>query len=348
VQDGLHPERADDNHNTRDQEYGVRHKSRRRVCMHYLRHEGAWLQRAARTCGSGRRPVDARREQQRPAQQAAARQGVLTPHRVRCVHCCADVLALSRRAFGWVHCSAGGWLLATSHIITAIIGAGVLGLPYALSWLGWAGGIACLLVFYAITLWSSLLLTECHETDGVKHETYRAAVRYILGEAHTGRGGGVVLWGAAPSQGGPCLKLRLPPPAPAPPPLRPHTHTGPGNAAILSLFQYLNLILSSIGYTVAAGQSLRIIVGGICSRSRFDACYNSVWQMALGFGACQLLLSQMPSLESAWWSSIIGATMSFMYSTCALALGASQGGQACVGRGVPRGGVVGCRSSAQR
>jgi hypothetical protein len=31
---------------------------------------------------------------------------------------------------------AGGWLLATAHIITAIIGAGVLGLPYAMSWLG--------------------------------------------------------------------------------------------------------------------------------------------------------------------------------------------------------------------
>jgi hypothetical protein len=31
---------------------------------------------------------------------------------------------------------AGGWLLATAHIVTAIIGAGVLGLPYALSWLG--------------------------------------------------------------------------------------------------------------------------------------------------------------------------------------------------------------------
>jgi hypothetical protein len=32
---------------------------------------------------------------------------------------------------------------------------------------------------------------------------------------------------------------------------------GPGNAFILTTFQYLNLILSSIGYTVAAGQSLR-------------------------------------------------------------------------------------------
>jgi hypothetical protein len=50
-----------------------------------------------------------------------------------------------------------------------------------------------------------------------------------------------------------------------------------------------------------------------------------VWQMSLAFGCCQLFLSQMPSLEDAWWSSIIGALMSFMYSTCALALGASKG-----------------------
>jgi hypothetical protein len=68
-----------------------------------------------------------------------------------------------------------------------------------------------------------------------------------------------------------------------------------------------------------------IIVGEVCSRSRWDICYNNVWQMALAFGGCQLLLSQMPNLESAWWSSIIGATMSFLYSTCALGLGAAKG-----------------------
>lgn len=47
---------------------------------------------------------------------------------------------------------------------------------------GWVGGIITLLVFYGITLWSSLLLTECHETGGMKHPTYRSAVLHILGE----------------------------------------------------------------------------------------------------------------------------------------------------------------------
>eukprot|EP00879_Flechtneria_rotunda_P006672 GHRR01007012.1.p1 GENE.GHRR01007012.1~~GHRR01007012.1.p1 ORF type:complete len:285 (+),score=58.74 GHRR01007012.1:338-1192(+) len=174
----------------------------------------------------------------------------------------------------------GGWLLATAHIVTAIIGAGVLGLPYALSWLGWVGGMAMLVLFYAVSAWCSLLLVECHETDGVRHPTYRAAALQILGYK---------------------------------------------SAVAVSIFQALNLVLSSIGYTVAAGQSLRILVGAVCSRSRFEHCYDEVWHMSLGFGAVQLLLSQLPNLESAWWTSIIGALMSFMYSTCALGLGASQG-----------------------
>ena len=38
----------------------------------------------------------------------------------------------------------GSWLTAAGHLITAIIGAGVLGLPNAVAWLGWAAGIACM------------------------------------------------------------------------------------------------------------------------------------------------------------------------------------------------------------
>jgi hypothetical protein len=128
---------------------------------------------------------------------------------------------------------------------------------------GWVGGISCLLVFFAITLWSSLLLTECHETEGMKHPTYRSAVLHILGECRQQhsphftlqqltlpvctrhfRGSYVAHLLCMPQlQLLCCTHLLL--------------AAGPGNAFVLTSFQYLNLILSSIGYTVAAGHSLR-------------------------------------------------------------------------------------------
>ena len=56
-----------------------------------------------------------------------------------------------------------------------------------------------------------------------------------------------------------------------------------------------------------------------------DACpLPSQWQHTLIFGGVQLLMSQLPNLESAWWASAIGAMMSVGYATLATALGASQ------------------------
>jgi hypothetical protein len=46
---------------------------------------------------------------------------------------------------------------------------------------GWIGGISVLLVFYAITICSCMIFAECHETDGIRHSTYRSAVKHILG-----------------------------------------------------------------------------------------------------------------------------------------------------------------------
>lgn len=41
-------------------------------------------------------------------------------------------------------------------------------------------------------------------------------------------------------------------------------------------------------------------------------------------GCVQLIMSQLPNLEAAWWASAIGAFMSFGYSFLAIGLGASE------------------------
>lgn len=38
----------------------------------------------------------------------------------------------------------------------------------------------------------------------------------------------------------------------------------------------------------------------------------------------QVIMSQLPNLEAAWWASAIGALMSFGYSSVAIALGARE------------------------
>jgi amino acid permease len=45
-------------------------------------------------------------------------------------------------------------------------GAGVLGLPASLAWLGWVGGIVALVFFFAVSLWAALMLTEVYMVRG--------------------------------------------------------------------------------------------------------------------------------------------------------------------------------------
>lgn len=63
----------------------------------------------------------------------------------------------------------------------AMFGAGVLTLPWAVSWLGWAAGPLLITIFYLSTVICSNLLSETVEVNGVRHPTYRAVVLHILG-----------------------------------------------------------------------------------------------------------------------------------------------------------------------
>ena len=64
---------------------------------------------------------------------------------------------------------AGTAFTAASHIITAVIGAGVLSLAWATAQLGWIAGPLAQLMFAAITLYCSFLLCDCYRFPGATY-----------------------------------------------------------------------------------------------------------------------------------------------------------------------------------
>lgn len=78
--------------------------------------------------------------------------------------------------------SAGTLFTAVAHIFCGVVGAGVLGLPNAVSWLGWVAGPLCLTAFFAVALWSSIMLSKLYSVDGIEFARYHHAVRHILGQ----------------------------------------------------------------------------------------------------------------------------------------------------------------------
>ncbi|CAL1396407.1 unnamed protein product [Linum trigynum] len=72
----------------------------------------------------------------------------------------------------------GTWVTASAHIITAVIGSGVLSL-------GWVAGPATLIIFSLVTLFTSTLLADAYRhpdpVTGQRNYTYMDAVRTHLG-----------------------------------------------------------------------------------------------------------------------------------------------------------------------
>lgn len=76
-----------------------------------------------------------------------------------------------------------------AHIITAVIGSGVLSLAWSTAQLGWIGGPVALLCFAVVTFVSSSLLADCYRSPdsvtGRRNPSYMDAIRVNLGEYHT-------------------------------------------------------------------------------------------------------------------------------------------------------------------
>ncbi|KAK9093974.1 hypothetical protein Scep_025443 [Stephania cephalantha] len=73
-----------------------------------------------------------------------------------------------------------------AHIITAVIGSGVLSLAWSTAQLGWIAGPVSMLCFAVVTYVSSSLLSDCYMSpNGRRNSTYIDAVKAILGEKQT-------------------------------------------------------------------------------------------------------------------------------------------------------------------
>lgn len=202
----------------------------------------------------------------------------------------------------------GTWVSCFFHIITAVIGSGVLYLPFFFAILGWVGGIIMTLTFGGITWYTSELLADAMVIDGVRYRSYQSAV-----EAVFGRVGGIIL---AIVQYPNLILTAIA-----------YNITG-ANSMKYFAYSYPSFATSSICREVTPMLSNSALDGTFdcsvclddptaagCSDNCVDYCSDSkYWVFAIIFGAAQLFMSQLPNLDSAWWASMIGALMSFGYS----------------------------------
>ncbi|CAH9083710.1 unnamed protein product [Cuscuta europaea] len=165
---------------------------------------------------------------------------------------------------------------ALAHIITAVIGSGVLSLGWSMSQLGWIAGPIAMLCFASVTLTSALLLSSCYKsTDSdlhiITHASYLDAVHSILG-------------------------IR--------------------SAWFCGIIVGINFIKIGIVYTITSAISIRAIQKSNCYHyeGHNATCWYSNTKYMIIFGSLQGLVSQIPDFHNTEWLSIVAAIMSFTYS----------------------------------
>ncbi|KAL9681560.1 hypothetical protein QQ045_013345 [Rhodiola kirilowii] len=179
----------------------------------------------------------------------------------------------------------GTYMTASAHIITAVIGSGVLSLAWATAQLGWVAGPVAMLLFSLVTYFTSSLLSSCYRTEdvvtGKRNYTYMDAVRSYLG------GWKVKFCGIVQYVNlvGVCIGYTI--------------------ASALSMMAVeKSSCLNSHGG--AKGEA---------------SCKVNSNPYMIAFGILQIILSQIPDFDQLWWLSYVAAAMSFTYSGIGLALG---------------------------
>ncbi|KAI5443394.1 Lysine histidine transporter 1, variant 9 [Lathyrus oleraceus] len=75
------------------------------------------------------------------------------------------------------------WWYSAFHNVTAMVGAGVLGLPHAMSQLGWGPGVTILVLSWIITLYTLWQMVEMHEmVPGKRFDRYHELGQHAFGK----------------------------------------------------------------------------------------------------------------------------------------------------------------------
>ncbi|MQL74951.1 hypothetical protein Taro_007328, partial [Colocasia esculenta] len=172
---------------------------------------------------------------------------------------------------------------ATAHVVTVIIGSGVLAIPWSAAQLGWILAFSVLLFFSFAAYYNSTLLADCYRhpgpLEGRRNRTYMDAIWWFL-------------------------------------------FLGEKTVTMCGIVQYIILWGSLVGYTLTAAMSVKQIRTTACLhvKGKNAPCQNSGMLSLLIFDGMQIVLSQLPNLANVAILSYIAAAMSFTYSFIGLYL----------------------------
>ncbi|XP_009609434.1 amino acid permease 3-like [Nicotiana tomentosiformis] len=174
---------------------------------------------------------------------------------------------------------------ASAHIITAVIGSGVLSLAWAVAQLGWIAGPIVMILFSFVTYYTSALLADCYRSgdsvSGKRNYTYMDAVQANLGG----------------------LQVKI-----------------CGWIQYANLFGVaIGYTIASSISMIAIKRSNCFHKHGDQA-----PCQVSSTPYMIMFGIVEIIFSQIPDFDQIWWLSIVAAVMSFTYSTIGLGLGVAK------------------------
>ncbi|KAF8031770.1 hypothetical protein BT93_D0859 [Corymbia citriodora subsp. variegata] len=172
-----------------------------------------------------------------------------------------------------------------AHILTAVIGSGVLSLAWSIAQLGWIAGPVYLLCLAAITYVSASLLSDCYRSPdpvtGTRNYSYGDAVRVNLGKTQ--------MWL--------CYLLQY------------LSMYGTGIAYVITTATSLRSIHKSACHH-EDGQE--------------GSCEYGLEVYMLIFGVTQIMMSQIRDFHNIVWLSYLATIMSFCYSFIGFGLGVAK------------------------